>query len=349
MKKIRVICVDDSALIRQLLSSIINEQHDMEVVATAPDPYVARKLVKEHDPDVMTLDIEMPKMNGLEFLEKIMRLRPMPVVMVSSLTKKGSEATMKALELGAVDFVAKPEVKVRESLEAYSAIIAEKIRAASRAKVSKIKQEELPPHKGTISQPLSPGAKQNLIIIGSSTGGTEAIRQVITRFPVDAPPILITQHMPEGFTASFAERMNKLCQVTVQEARDGEVIQPGHVYIAPGHSHLKLGRRGTQFITELDSAAPVNRHRPSVDVLFESAASNAGHRCVGVLLTGMGKDGAKGLLSMREKGAHTIAQDEASCVVFGMPKAAIEMNAACDIIPLDKMAETIWQQMSKNN
>lgn len=349
MKKIRVICVDDSALIRQLLSSIINEQHDMEVVATAPDPYVARKLVKEHDPDVMTLDIEMPKMNGLEFLEKIMRLRPMPVVMVSSLTKKGSEATMKALELGAVDFVAKPEVKVRESLEAYSAIIAEKIRAASRAKVRKIKQEELPPPKGTISQPLSPGAKQNLIIIGSSTGGTEAIRQVITRFPVDAPPILITQHMPEGFTASFAERMNKLCQVTVQEARDGEVIQPGHVYIAPGHSHLKLGRRGTQFITELDSAAPVNRHRPSVDVLFESAASNAGHRCVGVLLTGMGKDGAKGLLSMREKGAHTIAQDEASCVVFGMPKAAIEMNAACDIIPLDKMAETIWQQMSKNN
>ena len=338
MNKIKVLCVDDSALVRSLMTEIINSQPDMEVVATAPDPLVARELIKRHNPDVLTLDVEMPRMDGLDFLEKLMRLRPMPVLMVSSLTERGSEITLRALELGAVDFVTKPKLGIRSGLLEYTELIAEKLRAAARSRPRKFVAPAA--QRLTLRSPLS--STEKLIIIGASTGGTEAIRDVLLPLPPDSPAVLITQHMPAGFTRSFAQRLDSLCAVTVREAQHGERVLPGHAYLAPGgESHMKLARSGANYVIELESSEPVNRHRPSVDVLFYSAAANAGKNAIGVILTGMGKDGAAGLLAMKQAGAQTLAQDEASCVVFGMPREAIAMGAADEVVSLPHISERI--------
>jgi two-component system chemotaxis response regulator CheB len=343
--KIKVLIVDDSALIRSVMKEIINEQPDMEVVGVAPDPLVARDLIKQTNPDVLTLDVEMPKMDGLDFLERLMRLRPMPVVMVSSLTERGSEITLRALELGAVDFVTKPKMSIQSGLLEYADLIAEKIRIASRAK---IRARTLP--SGTQAAPgvLAPlrnpfTSSEKLIIIGASTGGTEAIKDFLVQLPPDCPGILITQHMPEGFTRSFANRLDKLCRISVKEAEGGERVLPGHAYLAPGHSHLQLVRSGANYMTKLDQGPPVNRHRPSVDVLFNSAAANAGKNAVGVILTGMGKDGAAGMLEMKKAGAYNLAQDEASCVVFGMPKEAIAIGATHEVGPLHELPGRVME------
>ncbi|WP_323119412.1 protein-glutamate methylesterase/protein-glutamine glutaminase [Burkholderia alba] len=353
VQKIKVLCVDDSALIRSLMTEIINSQPDMTVCATAPDPLVARELIKQHNPDVLTLDVEMPRMDGLDFLEKLMRLRPMPVVMVSSLTERGSEITLRALELGAVDFVTKPRVGIRDGMLDYAEKLADKIRAASRARVRQAPQ----PHAaaavqgqaGSAAAPLFNNplvSTEKLIIVGASTGGTEAIREVLTPLPPDAPAVLIAQHMPPGFTKSFAQRLNGLCRIAVKEAEHGERVLPGHAYIAPGHAHLLLARSGANYIAHLSEEPPVNRHRPSVDVLFRSAALHAGKNAVGVILTGMGRDGAAGLLEMKRSGAYTFAQDEASCVVFGMPREAIALGGADDIAPLADMSRRIMARLA---
>lgn len=337
--KIKVLIVDDSALIRSVMKEIINSQPDMEVVGQAPDPLIARDLIKQTNPDVLTLDVEMPKMDGLDFLERLMRLRPMPVVMVSSLTERGSEITMRALELGAVDFVTKPKLAIQAGMIEYTALIADKIRAASKAKV---RQRQLPAGGAGNGTANASGASlpslgnplissEKLIIVGASTGGTEAIKDFLIKMPSDCPGILITQHMPEGFTQSFARRLDSLCKISVKEAEHGERILPGHAYIAPGHSHLLLARSGANYMTHLDQGPPVNRHRPSVDVLFSSAARHAGKNAVGVILTGMGKDGALGMLEMKRAGAYNFAQDEASCVVFGMPREAIAAGGTDEV------------------
>lgn len=343
VNKIKVLCVDDSALIRSLMTEIINSQPDMVVVATASDPLVARDLVKQHNPDVMTLDVEMPRMDGLEFLEKLMRLRPMPVVMVSSLTERGSEAALRALELGAIDFVTKPRLGIRDGLLSYTDLIAGKIRIAAAAKLLPARRPA--PANGAggdapmLHSPLL--STEKLIIIGASTGGTEAIREVLQPLPPDSPAILIAQHMPAGFTNSFAQRLNGLCRIKVSEAVHGERVLPGHAYIAPGGFHLSLTRSGANYMAQVDQEPPVNRHRPSVDVLFDSAARHAGKNAIGVILTGMGRDGAEGLLRMRQAGAHTLAQDEASCVVFGMPREAIALGAVNEVVPLQEMSQRV--------
>ena len=342
MSKITVMCVDDSALMRQLMTEIINSHPDMEMVASAPDPLVARDLIKQYNPQVLTLDVEMPRMDGLDFLEKLMRLRPMPVVMVSSLTGKGSEITLRALELGAVDFVTKPQLGIREGMLAYSQMIADKIRAAARAKLHVRASTPMP--VTLKAGPLL--SSEKLIAIGASTGGTEAIRQVLQPLPATSPALLITQHMPPGFTRSFAERLNKLCQITVKEAEDGERILPGHAYIAPGAMHMELGRSGANYVVKLNDGPPVNRHKPSVDVLFRSVAVHAGRNAVGVILTGMGNDGAAGMLEMHRAGAWTIAQDEASCVVFGMPREAIAMGGTSEVVDLGHISQHMLAKIS---
>lgn len=349
MQKIKVLCVDDSALIRSLMTEIINTKPDMMVCATAPDPLVARDLIKQHNPDVLTLDVEMPRMDGLDFLEKLMRLRPMPVVMVSSLTERGSEITLRALELGAVDFVTKPKVGIRDGMLEYSEKLADKIRAAARARV---RQTHAAPahgaapaaHAPMINNPLV--STEKLIIVGASTGGTEAIRELLVPLPPDAPAVLIAQHMPPGFTKSFAQRLNGLCRITVKEAEHGERVLPGHAYIAPGHAHLLLARSGANYLAHLSDDPPVNRHRPSVDVLFRSAAQHAGKNAVGVILTGMGRDGAAGLLDMKNAGAYTLAQDEASCIVFGMPREAIALGAADEVAPMPEMSRRVMARLA---
>lgn len=336
---IKVLIVDDSALIRGVMKEIVNEQPDMEVVGVAPDPLAARDLIKQTNPDVLTLDVEMPKMDGLDFLERLMRLRPMPVLMVSSLTERGSEITLRALELGAVDYVTKPKISIQSGMREYAELIAEKIRIAARARV---KAAAPPAAHGSGAAPLAAlrnplVSSEKLIIIGASTGGTEAIKDFLVQMPSDCPGILIAQHMPEGFTRSFANRLDKLCKISVQEAEGNERVLPGHAYLAPGHSHLKLVRSGANYMTQLDQGPPVNRHRPSVDVLFQSAAASAGKNAVGVILTGMGRDGAAGMLAMKKAGAYNLAQDEASCVVFGMPKEAIAVGATHETAPLHEL------------
>ncbi len=333
--KIKVLIVDDSALIRSVMSEIISSQPDMEVVGVAPDPLVARELIKQTNPDVLTLDVEMPKMDGLDFLEKLMRLRPMPVLMVSSLTERGSEITMRALELGAVDFVTKPKISIQSGMREYAELISDKIRAAARARI-KPRTLTAPAATGALPALRNPlTSSEKLIIIGASTGGTEAIREFLMQMPSDCPGILIAQHMPEGFTTSFARRLDSLCKISVREAHGDERVLPGHAYIAPGHSHLLLARSGANYVTRIEQTDPVNRHRPSVDVLFRSAAQAAGKNAVGVILTGMGKDGAAGMLEMKTAGAYNFAQDEASCVVFGMPREAIAIGAAHEVGPLN--------------
>ena len=345
MNKIKVLIVDDSALVRKMLTEIIDSQKYMQAIGAAPDPLVAREMIRNLNPDVLTLDVEMPKMDGLDFLERLMRLRPIPVVMVSTLTERGSEITLRALELGAIDFVSKPKLDIASGLKDYAREITDKIRIASNARI----RQRLP---ASIAPSLSADAvlpafanrvasTEKLIIIGASTGGTEAIKDVLVQFPPDCPGILITQHMPEGFTKSFAARLDSLCKVSVKEAEHNERILPGHAYLAPGHSHLLLKRSGANYMTELSQGEPVNRHRPSVDVLFRSAANFAGKNAVGVILTGMGKDGAAGMLEMKNAGAYNISQDEATCVVFGMPKEAIAVGGVDEIVPLQDVARRV--------
>jgi len=350
MKKIRVLVVDDSALIRKLLSEVINSQPDMEAIGAASDPLVAREMIREMNPDVLTLDVEMPKMDGLDFLEKLMRLRPMPVVMVSTLTEKGSDVTFRALELGAVDFVAKPKIDIASGLKEYGSEIANKIRIAKSARLKR--HASIPVTKSVTADAVLPAisnrvaSTEKLIIVGASTGGTEAIKEFLMRMPPDSPGILVTQHMPEAFTKSFANRLNSLCRISVVEAQGGERVLPGHAFIAPGHSHLLLKRSGANYMTELNQGELVSRHRPSVDVLFRSAANCAGKNAIGVILTGMGKDGAAGMLEMHKAGAYNFAQDEASCVVFGMPKEAIAAGGVDEVVPLKDMARFVLTKVS---
>jgi len=347
--KIKVLCVDDSALVRSLMTEIINSQPDMHVCATAPDPLVARELIKQHNPDVLTLDVEMPRMDGLDFLEKLMRLRPMPVVMVSSLTERGSEIALRALELGAIDFVTKPRLGVRDGLLNYTELIAGKIRTAASARLLPGRHAAAPrpggdaPHESLLRSPLL--STEKLIIIGASTGGTEAIREVLQPLPPDSPAVMIAQHMPAGFTRSFAQRLDGLCRINVKEAEHGERVLPGYAYIAPGGFHLSLARSGANYVAHLDQEPPVNRHRPSIDVLFDSAAKHAGKNAIGIILTGMGRDGAEGLLRMKRAGAHTLAQDEASCVVFGMPREAIALGAVDDVSPLSEVSRRVMAHL----
>jgi two-component system chemotaxis response regulator CheB len=348
-KKIKVLCVDDSALIRSVMTEIINSQSDMTVVGTAADPLVARDLIKVTNPDVLTLDVEMPRMDGLEFLEKLMRLRPMPVVMVSSLTERGSEIALRALELGAIDFVTKPRLGVRDGLLNYTELIAGKIRTAASARLLPGRHAAAPrpggdaPHESLLRSPLL--STEKLIIIGASTGGTEAIREVLQPLPPDSPAVMIAQHMPAGFTRSFAQRLDGLCRINVKEAEHGERVLPGYAYIAPGGFHLSLARSGANYVAHLDQEPPVNRHRPSIDVLFDSAAKHAGKNAIGIILTGMGRDGAEGLLRMKRAGAHTLAQDEASCVVFGMPREAIALGAVDDVSPLSEVSRRVMAHL----
>ncbi len=344
--KIKVLCVDDSALIRSLMTEIINSQPDMEVVGTAPDPLVARELIKRLNPDVLTLDVEMPRMDGLDFLERLMRLRPMPVLMVSSLTERGSEITMRALELGAVDFITKPKLGIRDGLLEYTDTIADKLRAASRARLRPAASPNAPPAEPApmLRTPLL--STEKLIIVGASTGGTEAIKEFLMPLPPDAPAVLIVQHMPAGFTRSFAQRLDGLCRIKVKEAEHGERVLPGYAYIAPGDQHLLLARSGANYVAHLSQEPPVNRHRPSVDVLFDSAAVHAGKNAIGVILTGMGRDGARGMLRMREAGAYNLAQDEQSCIVFGMPKEAIAAGGAHEVVPLAAMSQRVMARLA---
>lgn len=364
-KRIRVIVVDDSALIRGLLTQILSADPGIEVVAAVADPHEARLKIKELNPDVITLDIEMPGMDGISFLERLMRLRPMPVVMISSLTQKGAEATLRALELGAIDFVSKPKANSNTDLTAYSDEIIRKVKNAARV--------DLRLHAGNKSQPVKsatlavapnfsagvvlgrptpgklPVSDRMVIAMGASTGGTEAIKEVILGMPGDSPPILITQHIPPIFSASFAERLNELSTVTVCEALDGQVVLPGHAYVAPGDRHLLLAADNRSIYCRLHDGPPVNRHRPSVDVLFRSVAAVAGSNAIAVILTGMGADGATGLTELKECGAETIAQDEATSVVWGMPGAAVKRGAANHIVPLGKISEKILVLLRKKS
>ncbi|SEN07159.1 protein-glutamate methylesterase/protein-glutamine glutaminase [Nitrosomonas marina] len=345
MNKIRVLIIDDSALVRKMLTEIINSQADMEVIGAAPDPLIAREMIREMNPDVLTLDVEMPKMDGLDFLERLMRLRPTPVLMISTLTGKGSEVTFRALELGAVDFIAKPKIDIVSGLQDYTNQIVAKLRIARHARIKRLTPASVS-NTSTSLQTLSTpknhiASTEKLIVIGASTGGTEALKDFLIQLPSNCPGILIAQHMPELFTKSFADRLNKLCRIRVVEAQGGERVLPGHAFVAPGHSHLLLRRSGANYMTELNQDAPVNRHRPSVDVLFHSAAKVAGKNAIGVILTGMGKDGAAGMLAMHAAGAYNFAQDEASCVVYGMPKEAVAAGGVDEIIPLSDMAKKV--------
>jgi len=350
-RKIRVLVIDDSALIRGVLKEIINRESDMECVGAAPDPLAARELIKALNPDVLTLDVEMPKMDGLDFLQRLMRLRPMPVLMISTLTEGGSNITFRALELGAVDFVAKPKLDIARGMEEYAIEITDKIRAVAQAQVRK-KIIEPVIHEKFSADAILPSTKgrysstEKLIVIGASTGGTEAIKEVLNKLPADAPGVLVTQHMPEHFTKSFADRLNSLCRISVKEAEHNERILPGFAYIAPGNSHLLIKRSGARYMVELNQGPLVNRHRPSVDVLFRSAANVAGANALGIILTGMGKDGVQGMLEMKQAGSFTIAQDEASCVVFGMPKEAIAAGGVREVLPLQNIARRTMEYLS---
>lgn len=341
MKKIRVLVVDDSALVRSLLSEIINRQSDMECVGAANDPLMAREMIRELNPDVITLDIEMPRMDGLDFLGRLMRLRPTPVVMISTLTERGAEATMKALELGAVDFVSKPRIGVMDGLSELSEQIIDKVRVASKANVRRVAPTSVVETTVTREHATTGGtggsmgtgySTEKLVFIGASTGGTEAIKEILVRLPADFPAVLVTQHMPPGFTKTFAARLNGLSKLAVQEAVNGERLLPGHAYIAPGGFQFRVNRSGANYLAVVEDGEPVNRHKPSVEVLFKSAAKVVGRNAYGVLLTGMGNDGAKALREMKDAGSYNYVQDEASCIVFGMPREAIMQGAADEIL-----------------
>ncbi len=341
---IKALIIDDSALVRTVLTGILSEDPEIEVVGVAQDPLIAREKIKRLNPDVLTLDVEMPKMDGITFLGNLMRLRPTPVVMISSLTTKGADVTLNALDLGAVDFIAKPQIGLADELGNYSKEITAKVKMAARAHV-----RALNPGGGQAKKKLAFTRKfkttDKLIAIGASTGGTEAVREVLDELPANSPAVVVAQHIPETFSARFAERLDRSSALKVSEARDGDQILPGHAYIAPGSHHLEVVRSGARFLCQLSDAAPVNRHRPSVDVLFDTVATTCGANAVGLIMTGMGSDGASGLLNMRTSGAHTIAQDEASSVVWGMPGEAVKRDAVAEILPLGKVASALLKQI----
>ena len=366
MAKTRVVVVDDSALVRSMLTEIINRQPDMECIGAAADPLVAREMIRNLNPDVITLDVEMPRMDGIDFLSKLMRLRPMPVVMVSTLTERGADVTLKALELGAVDFVAKPKIGVADGLRQLSDDITDKIRVASKARIHRLATPAAaspaasrPGASGATATAAAAVAKpapvagaslgrlstEKIIFIGASTGGTEATKEVLASLPADSPGVVITQHMPPGFTRNYAARLDGLCRISVKEASDGERILPGHAYIAPGGLHLSVERSGANYIARVQDGDPVNRHKPSVEVLFKSAARVAGPNAIGIMLTGMGADGARAMREMKDAGAYCVAQDEASCVVFGMPREAIAAGAVQEVLPLTKIAQHVLDHL----
>ena len=339
MKRIKVLIADDSALMRRLLTEIISKDPEFEVVGAVSDAYKAREQIKKLNPDVLTLDVEMPKMDGISFLEKLMRLRPMPVVMISAITQKGADVTMKALMLGAVDFVTKPKVDIENNLNEYADTIRSKLKAAATSGLSQRRWENCdhtltPPR---LQSRTNNGAGYGVIAVGASTGGVETIHALLARLPDNLPPIVIAQHIPPVFSASFAQRLNKQLNISVCEAQNDMLILPGHVYVAPGDQHLEIVRNGTDLRCQLNHGALVNRHKPSVDVLFNSVVNVLGANAVGVLLTGMGDDGARGLLALRDAGAETITQDRNSSIVWGMPRAATEIGAARYVLPLDKI------------
>ncbi len=349
VKPIRVLIVDDSALVRRILSELLASDPGVEVVGTASDAFMARDKIKALSPDVLTLDVEMPKMDGVTFLRNLMRLRPMPVVMVSSLTEHGAEITLDALSVGAVDYLPKPKIDLAATLADYREELLARIRMAAAARVRRYEPRvamNVVPSLSTDAV-LAPGVPLNfrttdrIIAIGASTGGTEAIKEVLIELPADTPGVVITQHIPKTFSTAFAKRMNNCCPMTVCEAEDGQQVLPGHVYIAPGDQHLLLVRNGARYVCRLDAGQPVNRHKPSVDVLFRSVAQQAGRNAIGVILTGMGKDGALGLKEMRDAGCPTIAQDEATSVVWGMPGEAVHVGAAAEVLPLQQIARRI--------
>ena len=349
MAKTRVIVVDDSALVRSLLAEIINREADMQCVGAAADPLVAREMIRELSPDVITLDVEMPRMDGIDFLSRLMRLRPMPVLMVSTLTERGAEVTLRALELGAIDFVAKPKVGVSDGLRSLGRDITEKIRIAARATV---RRAAAAPTGAAVkaantAAPASLGrlSTEKIVFIGASTGGTEATREVLVNLPHDAPALMITQHMPAGFTKSYSTRLDGLCRIRVKEAVDGERVLPGHAYIAPGGMHLSVERSGANYLARVRDSEAVNRHKPSVEVLFQSAARVVGPNALGIMLTGMGADGATAMKEMRDAGSWNLVQDEASCVVFGMPREAIAAGAASEVLPLAQIAPKLLERL----
>ena len=352
-RRIRVLIVDDSALVRGLLSDILSADRSIEVVGVASDAHVAREKIKSLNPDVITLDVEMPKMDGITFLRNLMRLRPMPVVMVSSLTERGADVTLDALAIGAVDYLSKPKIDLAATLKDYGDELIEKIKTAARASVRALDPRRAaamaaarPAHNADAVLPKARPPRQlrttdRIIAIGASTGGTEAIKEVLIRLPPDAPGVVIAQHIPKAFSTPFARRMNDCSQVTVYEAEDGQQVLAGHVYIAPGDRHLMVVRDGARYVCRLDDGLPVNRHKPSVDVLFRSVAQNAGGNAIGVLLTGMGKDGARGLKEMLDAGSLTIAQDEPTSVVWGMPGEAVSLGAVQHVLPLESVTAKI--------
>lgn len=351
MAKTKVVVVDDSALVRSILTEIINRQADMECIGAAADPLVAREMIRNLNPDVITLDVEMPRMDGLDFLSRLMRLRPMPVVMVSTLTERGAEVTLKALELGAIDFVAKPKIGVADGIRLLAQDITDKIRIASKAH---IRRAPPPAAAGTAAAAapkpvtmasLGRASTEKIIFIGASTGGTEATKDVLVNLPADSPAVVITQHMPPGFTRSYAARLDGLCKIRVKEAQDGERILPGHGYIAPGGMHLSVERSGANYIARVQDGDPINRHKPSVEALFLSAAKVVGPNAIGIMLTGMGADGARAMKVMKDAGAYNYCQDEASCVVFGMPREAIAAGAADEVLPLNQIAGKVLERL----
>lgn len=372
MSKIKVVVVDDSALVRSMLTEIINRQPDMTCIGAAADPFVAREMIRNLNPDVITLDVEMPRMDGIDFLSKLMRLRPMPVVMVSTLTERGAEVTLRALELGAVDFVAKPKIGVADGLRQLADDITDKVRIAAKARINRLHLPAAapaspgaagaPPHtsvrSGGATAPTTAAAKpataspglgrlstEKIIFIGASTGGTEATKEVLASLPADSPGVVITQHMPPGFTRNYAARLDGLCKISVKEATDGERILPGHAYIAPGGMHLSVERSGANYIARVQDGDPVNRHKPSVEVLFKSAARVVGPNAIGIMLTGMGADGAKAMREMKDAGAYCVAQNEATCVVFGMPREAIAAGGVQEVLPLTQIAQHVLDHL----
>lgn len=345
MEKIKLLIVDDSALIRHMLTQIFNTAEDIEVVGTAGDPLIARDKIKALNPDVLTLDVEMPRMDGLTFLRNLMRLRPMPVVMISTLTAKGAEVTLEALSLGAVDFVAKPKADVPNALREYADEIINKVRMAAKAKVRALETPR-PVEQAHVASKKHFRTTDRIVAVGSSTGGTEALKIVVKSLPADAPAMVVTQHLPVAFSDSFAKHVDAAGDMRACIARDGQLILPGNIYIAPGDRHLSVARDGARYICRLDDGPLVNRHKPSVEVLFESVAENVGANAIGVMLTGMGADGAKAMVRMREAGAINIVQDEASSVVWGMPGEAYRQGAAHHVLSLGKIADQILALMN---
>lgn len=345
--KISVLIVDDSALVRNTMTDILTSDPDIEVVGTASDPFVAVQKIQKHLPDVITLDIEMPRMDGLTFLKKIMSQHPIPVVVISTLTVKGAQTGLKALEYGAIEVIEKPKINTKKALEESTFKLCRAVKAAAQAKIKRVKIVELNKVSKKLSADviLAKSSRNNMIkttekiiAVGASTGGTEAVKFFLTALPLDCSGIIITQHMPETFTKQFADRLNNQCKITVKEAKNGDTVLRGQALIAPGGMHMLLKRSGSKYYVEVKDGPLVNRHKPSIDVLFRSTARYAGINAIGIILTGMGADGAKGLLEMKEAGAVTIAQDEASCVVYGMPKEAVALGAVNYVLPLDRIA-----------